>query len=199
MRAVAQRVRSAKVVVESEVVGEIGAGLLVYLGAGRGDAEAEAEAEWMAGKLAGLRVFADEADKMSRDVREAGGAVLVVPQFTLYGDVRRGRRPSFDDAAEPERARTLYELVCQKLRGLGLTVATGRFRATMDVQCSVDGPVSATHRASPRMPWRRGECSHTPAPFSRAIINSPRPAANESGRTCATRSSGVIRNVTLPA
>lgn len=127
-------------VVESEVVGEIGKGLLVYLGAGRGDAEAEAE--WMAGKLAGLRVFPDDADRMSRDVRDAGGAVLVVSQFTLYGDVRRGRRPSFDDAAEPERARELYELVCTTLRGLGLTVATGRFRAMMDVQSSVDGPVT---------------------------------------------------------
>lgn len=140
MRAVAQRVGSARVVVGGEVVGEIGRGLLVYLGAGRRDGEAEAA--WMASKLAGLRVFADEADRMSRDVREAGGAVLVVSQFTLYGDVRRGRRPSFDDAAEPERARELYERVCAELRELGLTVATGRFRAMMDVQCSVDGPVT---------------------------------------------------------
>ena len=115
MRAVAQRVSSARVVVGEEFVGEIGAG---------------------------LRIFPDEADRMSKDVREAGGAVLVVSQFTLYGDVRRGRRPSFDDAGEPERARALYELVCDKLRGLGLTVATGRFRAMMDVQCSVDGPVT---------------------------------------------------------
>lgn len=144
MRAVAQRVSSARVLVESgaesEVVGEIGAGLLVYLAAGRADSEAEAE--WMANKLAGLRVFADEADKMSRDVRDAGGAVLVVSQFTLYGDVRRGRRPSFDDAAAPERARELYELVSEKLRGLGLTVATGRFRAMMRVQCTVAGPIT---------------------------------------------------------
>jgi D-tyrosyl-tRNA(Tyr) deacylase len=140
MRAVAQRVSSARVVVESEVVGEIGPGLLVYLGAGKKDGETEAE--WMAGKLAGLRIFPDEADRMARDVRETGGAVLVVSQFTLYGDVRRGRRPSFDDAGEPERARELYELVCEKLRGLGLVVATGRFRAMMDVQCSVAGPVT---------------------------------------------------------
>jgi D-tyrosyl-tRNA(Tyr) deacylase len=144
MRAVAQRVSSARVLVssglDSEIVGEIGAGLLVYLGAGRGDSEAESQ--WMAGKLAGLRIFPDEADRMSKDVRDAGGAVLVVSQFTLYGDVRRGRRPSFDDAAEPERARQLYELVCEQLRGLGLVVATGRFRAMMDVQCSVDGPVT---------------------------------------------------------
>lgn len=140
MRAVAQRVSSARVVVDSEIVGEIGRGLLVYLGAGRRDGEAEAE--WMARKLAGLRVFVDEADKMSLDVREAGGAVLLVSQFTLYGDVRRGRRPSFDDAAEPERAKVLYERVGDELRGLGLTVATGRFRAMMDVQCNVDGPVT---------------------------------------------------------
>jgi len=140
MRAVAQRVRSARVVVESDVVGEIGLGLLVYLGAGKGDSEGQAD--WMAGKLAGLRVFADEADRMSRDVREAGGAVLVVSQFTLYGDGRRGRRPSFDGAAEPELARKLYERVCEQLRGQGLTVATGRFRAMMDVQCSVDGPIT---------------------------------------------------------
>jgi D-tyrosyl-tRNA(Tyr) deacylase len=140
MRAVAQRVSSARVVVDSEVVGEIGRGLLVYLGAGRRDGEAEAE--WMAAKLAGLRIFADDADKMSLDVRDTGGAVLLVSQFTLYGDVRRGRRPSFDDAAEPERAKALYELVGARLRGLGLTVATGRFRAMMDVQCSVAGPVT---------------------------------------------------------
>lgn len=140
MRAVAQRVSSARVIVAGDVVGEIGPGLLVYLGAGRRDGEAEAD--WMAAKLAGLRIFADEADRMSRDVREAGGSVLVVSQFTLYGDVRRGRRPSFDDAGEPERARELYERACAKLRELGLSVATGRFRAMMDVQCSVDGPVT---------------------------------------------------------
>jgi D-tyrosyl-tRNA(Tyr) deacylase len=140
MRAVAQRVSSARVVVGSETVGAIERGLLVYLGAGHDDTDAEAV--WMADKLAGLRVFADSSDRMSLDVTEARGGVLVVPQFTLYGDVRRGRRPSFDAAAEPERARALYEQVCASLSGKGLTVATGRFRATMDVQCSVDGPVT---------------------------------------------------------
>lgn len=140
MRAVAQRVSSARVFVGEELVGAIERGLLVYLGAGKNDAESEAQ--WMADKLAGLRIFADASDRMSLDVIEAKGAVLVVPQFTLYGDTRRGRRPSFDDAAEPEHARTLYELVCARLRDKELLVATGRFRATMDVQCSVDGPVT---------------------------------------------------------
>jgi D-tyrosyl-tRNA(Tyr) deacylase len=140
MRAVAQRVKSARVLVDGSEVGEIGAGLLVYLGAGKGD-QAE-QAEWMANKLAGLRVFADETDRMSRDVVEAGGGVLVIPQFTLYGDVRRGRRPSFDDAAEPERARDLYELVCTRLEARALRVARGRFRATMIVEGQVDGPVT---------------------------------------------------------
>ena len=140
MRAVAQRVSSARVIVGGETVGAIERGLLVYLGAGHNDTESEAH--WMADKLAGLRIFADEADRMSLDVIETQGAVLVVPQFTLYGDVRRGRRPSFDDAAEPERARALYEQVCASLARKGLPVATGRFRAAMDVQCSVDGPVT---------------------------------------------------------
>lgn len=140
MRAVAQRVSSARVIVGGEVTGEIAHGLLVYLGAGKSDTPAEAR--WMAEKLAGLRIFADDADRMSRDVRDTRGAVLVVSQFTLYGDVRRGRRPSFDDAAEPEKARLLYEQVCERLAAMGLRVATGRFRATMDVQCSVDGPVT---------------------------------------------------------
>jgi D-tyrosyl-tRNA(Tyr) deacylase len=140
MRAVAQRVKSASVVVADETVGAIAHGLLVYLGAGKNDGASQAE--WMAGKLATLRVFEDAAGKMSRDVSEAGGSVLVVPQFTLYGDVRTGRRPSFDGAAEPKQAQALYETVCAKLRGGGLPVETGRFRAMMDVRCVVDGPVT---------------------------------------------------------
>jgi D-tyrosyl-tRNA(Tyr) deacylase len=140
VRAVAQRVGAARVEVEGETVGRIDTGLLVYLGAGKNDGEPEAE--WMAGKLAGLRIFADDAGRMARDVTEAGGALLVVSQFTLYGDVRKGRRPSFDAAAEPERAQRLYELVCAKLRERGLRVETGRFRAMMDVHCVVDGPVT---------------------------------------------------------
>ena len=113
MRAVVQRVSSAHVVVTGETVGRIAHGLLVYLGAGKQDADADAE--WMAAKLAGLRIFADEQGRMARDVGEAAGAVLVVSQFTLYGDVRKGRRPSFDAAAEPERAEALYEAVCTAL------------------------------------------------------------------------------------
>ncbi len=140
MRAVAQRVSSAQVEVGGETVGRIGRGLLVYLGAGKGDADEVAD--WMAGKLAGLRIFPDDEDRMSRDVVEAGGAVLVVSQFTLYGDVRKGRRPSFDGAAEPARAEALYLEVCARLTARGITVQTGRFRAMMAVQCVVDGPVT---------------------------------------------------------
>ena len=140
MRAVAQRVSAAEVRVEGETVGRIGPGLLVYLGAGRQDREQDAE--WMAGKLCGLRVFADDEGKMSRDVLERGGAVLVVSQFTLYGDVRKGRRPSFDGAAEPARAENLYEAVCSQLARRGVPVQTGRFRAMMEVHCTVDGPVT---------------------------------------------------------
>jgi D-tyrosyl-tRNA(Tyr) deacylase len=140
MRAVAQRVSAAHVVVAGETVGRIERGLLVYLGAGKNDAEADAE--WMAGKLAGLRVFADADGRMSRDITEALGALLVVPQFTLYGDVRKGRRPSFDDAAEPVPAEALYAACCARLRERGLQVETGRFRAMMDVHCVVDGPVT---------------------------------------------------------
>jgi D-aminoacyl-tRNA deacylase len=140
MRAVVQRVSSAYVTVDGARVGSIEAGLLVYLGAGAGDGDQEAV--WMAGKIAGLRIFADEQGRMARDVHEAGGAVLVVSQFTLYGDVRKGRRPSFDAAAEPQRAEALYEAVCGHLRARGLGVETGRFRAMMGVHCVVDGPVT---------------------------------------------------------
>jgi D-tyrosyl-tRNA(Tyr) deacylase len=140
MRAVVQRVSSAHVVVAGETVGRIARGLLVYLGAGKSDAEQDAD--WMAGKIAGLRIFADDEGRMARDVGEALGAVLVVSQFTLYGDVRKGRRPSFDAAAEPERANALYEAVCAGLRARQLGVETGRFRAMMDVHCVIDGPVT---------------------------------------------------------
>lgn len=140
MRAVAQRVNQAHVTVADEVVGQIGRGLLVYLAAGHTDGHAEVD--WMANKLAGLRVFADESERMTADVRDVGGAVLVVPQFTLYGDVRRGRRPSFDAACPPERARVLFDDTCEALRCLGLVVATGRFQADMAVHGVVDGPVT---------------------------------------------------------
>jgi len=140
MRAVAQRVASAEVIVDAQAVGRIGRGVLVYLAAGKHDTPATAA--WMAGKLAGLRVFEDESGRMSRDVVAIGGDILVVSQFTLYGDVRRGRRPSFDAAAEPALAQELYERVCSELRGLGLRVETGRFRAMMQVHSIGDGPVT---------------------------------------------------------
>ena len=140
MRAVVQRVAQAWVEVEGETVGRIGRGLLVYLAAGRGDADADAG--WMAQKLDTLRVFQDDAGKMSLSVRDVGGGVLVVPQFTLYGDVRAGRRPSFDGAAPPERGLALYEAVCAALRGRGNPVETGRFRASMQVHAQVAGPVT---------------------------------------------------------
>lgn len=145
MRAVAQRVARAEVEVGGEIVGAISRGLLVYLGAGSGDGDADVE--YVAQKLANLRVFEDDDGKMSRSVLdlatpERPGELLAVSQFTLYGDVRRGRRPSFDGAAPPDEARLLYERVCARLRALGLRVETGRFRAQMSVRADVDGPVT---------------------------------------------------------
>ena len=140
MRAVVQRVHRAEVQVAGVVVGAIGKGLLVYLGVGVGDGEAEAA--WMALKLEGLRIFEDEREKMNLSVRDVGGAVLVVSQFTLYGDVRKGKRPSFDAAKAPDAANALYELVCCTLQERGLVVERGRFRATMNVVSEVDGPVT---------------------------------------------------------
>ncbi|MGE0790639.1 MAG: D-aminoacyl-tRNA deacylase [Sandaracinaceae bacterium] len=140
MRAVTQRVFEASVVVDEEVVGSIGEGLLVYLGAGRGDERRDVEI--MADKIAGLRVFRDEQGKMARSVEDVGGAVLVVSQFTLFGDVRKGRRPSFTDAADPAIASSLVDGCVERLRARGLTVATGRFGAMMDVRSRGDGPVT---------------------------------------------------------
>lgn len=140
MRAVAQRVREARVEVGSDVVGAIGPGLLVYLGIAKHDAPDSVA--WMAEKLANLRIFEDESGRFSSSLLDTGGAVLVVSQFTLHADVRKGRRPSFDAAAPPEQAEPLYLRVCEALRALGLQVATGRFRATMQVHAVVDGPVT---------------------------------------------------------
>jgi D-aminoacyl-tRNA deacylase len=140
MRAVAQRVSRAHVEVAGETVGAIQAGLLVYLGAGKNDAATDPA--WMADKLAHLRIFEDEQGKFARSLLDTGGEVLVVSQFTLYGDTRRGRRPSFDGAAPPEPAEAAYLEVCSALRALGLTVATGRFRAMMQVHAVVAGPVT---------------------------------------------------------
>ena len=140
MRAVAQRVHSARVEVDGAVVGRIDRGLLVYLGAADGDGEGDVD--YMADKLRGLRIFQDDDGRMSRSVEDIAGGVLVVPQFTLFGDVRRGRRPSFDGAAPPEQANLLFEQVVARLRGTSVPVETGRFRAMMDVHAVVAGPVT---------------------------------------------------------
>ena len=140
MRAVVQRVSSGSVRVDGRLTGAIDRGLVVLLGVGGQDDEADVE--YVADKIRGLRVFADDAGKMNRDVGEAGGAVLLVSQFTLFGDARGGRRPSFIGAAPPELARALYEGVATALRARGLRVETGEFRAHMDVALVNDGPVT---------------------------------------------------------
>lgn len=140
MRVVLQRVSRARVSVEGRTTGEIGRGLLLL--AGFTDGDGEDALAWMAEKVAALRVFADDAGRMNRSVAEAGGALLVVSQFTLYGDVRKGRRPSFVAAARPEIAIPLYERFVALLRETGLPVATGEFGAMMEVELVNDGPVT---------------------------------------------------------
>jgi D-tyrosyl-tRNA(Tyr) deacylase len=140
MRAVVQRVTEARVEVAGEPVGEIGAGLLVLLGVGREDTRDDAD--YLADKTVNLRVFDDDEGKMNRSLSEFGGAILVVSQFTLYGDVRRGRRPSYSDAAEPEKANQLYEYFVERLRSFGVKVETGIFQAMMKVSLTNDGPVT---------------------------------------------------------
>ena len=140
MRAVLQRVSQAEVEVAGETVAAIAAGLLVFLGVGANDGEVDAA--WMADKIAGLRMFADDGGKINRDVAEISGAVLVVSQFTLYGDCRKGRRPGFAAAAPPELARDLYAAVLGRLREKGLAVAEGVFQAEMRVSLVNDGPVT---------------------------------------------------------
>jgi D-aminoacyl-tRNA deacylase len=141
MRAVIQRVTSARVRVGERIIGEIARGLLVLLGVGKGDTQADAQ--YIAGKIRDLRVFESDAGKpMDRSVTEIGGAVLVVSQFTLYGDVRKGRRPSFDDAAPPAEARELYEALVRELRAADVPVSTGEFQAMMHVELVNDGPVT---------------------------------------------------------
>ena len=137
---VVQRVRDASVEVDGAVKGRIGQGLLILLGVGRTDTRGDAE--YLAAKATGLRIFPDEAGKMNRDVREAGGSLLVVSQFTLYGDVRRGRRPSFEGAAEPQQARVLYEYFVEVVRQLGVPTETGTFQSWMTVRLTNDGPVT---------------------------------------------------------
>jgi len=140
MRAVVQRVSRAQVTVDGEITGQIGVGLLVLLGVGRDDDEADAG--YLAGKVCGLRVFEDDQGKMNRSAGEAGGAILAVSQFTLYGDVRRGKRPSFDGAAPPEKARQLYEFFVEQIRAAGLRCETGRFQEMMKVELVNQGPVT---------------------------------------------------------
>jgi len=140
LRAVIQRVSSARVEVEGRLSGKIGPGLLVFLGVAAQDGEEDVQ--WMASKVAELRVFEDQSGKMNRSVEEAGGALLVISQFTLLGDCRKGRRPSFDAAAPPERAQALYLRFVEQLRARGLRVETGVFRAFMTVSLVNDGPVT---------------------------------------------------------
>ena len=140
MRALVQRVTRARVTVEGRVRGEIGAGLVVLLGAAHEDREADAD--WTARRIAGLRIFSDDRGLMNRDVRETQGGVLAVPQFTLYGDARRGRRPEFLRAARPEHAEPLFERFCATLAAERVPVARGVFRAHMEVELVNDGPVT---------------------------------------------------------
>jgi D-tyrosyl-tRNA(Tyr) deacylase len=140
MRACIQRVSEARVTVDGTVTGQIGRGLLVLLGIGTQDGAAEID--WLAEKLVNLRVFEDAEGKMNRSLVDAGGAMLVVSQFTLFGDCRKGRRPSFTDAAPPDLAERLYNEFVARVRTLGVDVATGVFRAHMDVALVNDGPVT---------------------------------------------------------
>ena len=140
MRAIVQRVKEARVEVDGEVVGRIGEGVLVLLGTGKDDTEEDSE--YLAEKILTLRIFEDSEGKMNLSVMETGRSVLVVSQFTLYGDCRKGRRPSFDKAAPPEAAERLYELFVSELRERGVNVETGRFRAMMDIHLVNWGPVT---------------------------------------------------------
>lgn len=140
MRAVVQRVSRAKVTVNGWTSGEIGLGLLVLLGVGCDDTERDVD--YLAEKITGLRIFEDGDGKMNRSVLDVGGSVLAVSQFTLYGDVRRGKRPSFDAAAPPEHARRLYELFVQRIQAAGLRCETGRFQQMMEVELVNQGPVT---------------------------------------------------------
>ncbi len=140
MRIVAQRVKRASVEIDEKIVGAIGPGLLLLLAVGRGDSQAAAD--FLADKVVNLRIFPDDAGKMNRSVKDIGGGILVVSQFTLYGDCRKGRRPSFDQAAEPTIARPLYEYFVERLRIEELQIETGVFQAAMEISLVNDGPVT---------------------------------------------------------
>lgn len=140
MRAVLQRVKSAEVLVDGQVAGKIGKGLLVFLGVGKGDGEEDLS--FLASKIPDLRIFEDDSEKFNLSLKEIGGEILVVSQFTLYADCRKGRRPSFTTAEEPSRARDLYERFVRKLQEQNLRVQTGQFQARMEVRLVNDGPVT---------------------------------------------------------
>lgn len=140
MRAVVQRVSRSRVTINGWIAGEIGLGLLVLLGVGREDTESDVT--YLADKVVGLRIFEDSDGRMNLSVMDVGGSVLAVSQFTLYGDVRRGKRPSFDAAAAPEGARRLYELFVERIRSAGLRCETGRFQEMMRVELVNEGPVT---------------------------------------------------------
>jgi D-aminoacyl-tRNA deacylase len=153
MRAVIQRVLSAQVVVDGEIVGKIGSGLLVLLGVTKTDTSEDAEA--LADKIINLRIFSDEAGRMNRSLLDVHGSLLAVSQFTLYGDCRKGRRPSFDSAAPAEQARQLYECFVQAVRAKGVSTETGRFQAHMEVSLVNDGPVTLLLEMPP-IAWTSG-------------------------------------------
>ena len=140
MRTIIQRVKEARVEVDGEVVAQIGEGALVLLGAGKDDTESDVE--YLVEKILGLRIFEDDAGKMNLSVTDIRGEILIVSQFTLYGDCRKGRRPSFDKAAPPELAENLYEHFVERIRDFGVPVKTGKFRAMMDVHLVNSGPVT---------------------------------------------------------
>ncbi|MBI2487698.1 MAG: D-tyrosyl-tRNA(Tyr) deacylase [Deltaproteobacteria bacterium] len=140
MRAVVQRVKEAKVEIDGEVVGKIGAGLLVLVGVGKDDTEKDVE--YVTEKVLGLRIFEDDLGKMNLSIKDVGGEILAVSQFTLYGDCRKGRRPSFDGVAPPDVAERLYGLFVEEIRKRGVKVETGRFRTIMDVHIINSGPVT---------------------------------------------------------
>ena len=140
MRAVVQRVSQASVVVDQQTVGEIGLGYLILLGVEQSDESKDAQ--WLAAKVAGLRIFEDSSGLMNLDIQQVDGRVLVVSQFTLLGDCRKGRRPSFVAAARPEKADALYQEFCERLRQIGIGVETGQFQTTMQVSLVNEGPVT---------------------------------------------------------